>query len=68
MEKAVFSRGTGMLNRFIPSKNEEKTPVTIGIEYKSKDVQIERAGKTEKVKVKVWDTAGQERYRAITGV
>lgn len=56
------------MTRFIPSKTEDKTPVTIGIEYKSKDVLVQRPGKTDRVKVKVWDTAGQERYKAITGV
>jgi GTPase SAR1 family protein len=41
---------------------------TIGVDFKSKTIEIKPAGKNEKKKLKMqlWDTAGQERFRTLT--
>jgi small GTP-binding protein len=39
-----------------------KIPKNIGIDYKSKNVNVNNST----IKLKIWDTAGQERFRNIT--
>lgn len=53
---------TSLLFQFMGQKNPLKQVATVGIDYFTKDVNID--GKI--VRTKIWDTAGQERYRSIT--
>ncbi len=39
---------------------------TIGVDFKSKIVDIEADKEKKKIKLQIWDTAGQERFRTIT--
>lgn len=41
---------------------------TIGVDFKSKIVDVKATGKNEKqrLKLQLWDTAGQERFRTLT--
>jgi Ras-related protein Rab-11A len=51
-----------LLSRFAINEFDETSKTTIGVEFRSKSIDI--GGK--RVKCQIWDTAGQERYRAIT--
>mmetsp|Transcript_16427 Transcript_16427/g.35458 ORF Transcript_16427/g.35458 Transcript_16427/m.35458 type:complete len:204 (+) Transcript_16427:79-690(+) len=53
---------SSLLVRFCESRFEENFVLTIGVDFKWK--QVERNG--SKLKIQVWDTAGQERFRTIT--
>mmetsp|Transcript_36332 Transcript_36332/g.84523 ORF Transcript_36332/g.84523 Transcript_36332/m.84523 type:complete len:209 (+) Transcript_36332:219-845(+) len=53
---------SSLLMRFCESKFESNFVLTIGVDFKWK--QVERDGK--KLRLQVWDTAGQERFRTIT--
>mmetsp|Transcript_7741 Transcript_7741/g.22032 ORF Transcript_7741/g.22032 Transcript_7741/m.22032 type:complete len:197 (+) Transcript_7741:180-770(+) len=53
---------SSLLMRFCESRFDENFVLTIGVDFKWK--QVERNGK--KLKLQVWDTAGQERFRTIT--
>ena len=53
---------TCILLRYTDNKFIKNHLTTIGIDYKTKDVNIN--GKM--IKLKIWDTAGQERFRNIT--
>lgn len=53
---------TCILLRYTDNKFIKHHLTTIGIDYKTKDVNIN--GKS--IKLKIWDTAGQERFRNIT--
>lgn len=53
---------SSLLMRFCEAHFESNFVVTIGVDFKWK--QVERHGKT--LKIQVWDTAGQERFRTIT--
>uniref|UniRef100_A0A7S1LKL5 Ras-related protein Rab-1 n=1 Tax=Alexandrium catenella TaxID=2925 RepID=A0A7S1LKL5_ALECA len=53
---------SSLLMRFCESKFESNFVLTIGVDFKWK--QVERNSK--KLKLQVWDTAGQERFRTIT--
>lgn len=53
---------SSLLLRFSEGRFENNFVITIGVDFKTKTVNID--GKTHKVQV--WDTAGQERFRTIT--
>ncbi|CAF4820666.1 unnamed protein product, partial [Rotaria sp. Silwood1] len=53
---------SNLISRFIQNEFLLESRSTIGVEFFTKEVQID--GKT--IKVQIWDTAGQERFRAIT--
>lgn len=51
-----------LLSRFAINEFNEDSKSTIGVEFRSKSIDIG----CKRVKLQIWDTAGQERYRAIT--
>eukprot|EP00440_Ansanella_granifera_P021326 gb/GFBE01023151.1/.p1 GENE.gb/GFBE01023151.1/~~gb/GFBE01023151.1/.p1 ORF type:complete len:202 (+),score=45.55 gb/GFBE01023151.1/:1-606(+) len=53
---------SSLLMRFCENKFDSNFVLTIGVDFKWK--QVERNGR--KLKLQVWDTAGQERFRTIT--
>ncbi|CAE8588307.1 unnamed protein product, partial [Polarella glacialis] len=53
---------SSLLMRFCESRFDNNFVLTIGVDFKWK--QVERKGR--KLKLQVWDTAGQERFRTIT--
>ncbi|OII71007.1 RAS family protein SEC4 [Cryptosporidium andersoni] len=53
---------SSLLLRFCENKFENSFVLTIGVDFKSKIIELN--GK--KLKLQVWDTAGQERFRTIT--
>jgi small GTP-binding protein len=53
---------TCILLRYTDNKFIKHHLTTIGIDYKTKDVNINN----QSIKLKIWDTAGQERFRNIT--
>jgi small GTP-binding protein len=53
---------SNLLLRFARDEFELETKSTIGVEFRSVDVEID----DKIIKAQIWDTAGQERYRAIT--
>lgn len=53
---------SSLLMRFCESIFDSNFVLTIGVDFKLK--QVERNGR--RLKVQVWDTAGQERFRTIT--
>ena len=53
---------TSILLRFVENKFPRNHLVTVGIDFKNKNIKI---GNTQ-IKLRIWDTAGQERFRHIT--
>ena len=53
---------TSLLLKYIDNFFPESHLATIGVEFKSKDVEIQGY----KIHLQLWDTAGQERFRSIT--
>ncbi|KAL7065664.1 putative Ras family protein SEC4 [Cryptosporidium serpentis] len=53
---------SSLLLRFCENKFENSFVLTIGVDFKSKIIELN--GK--KLKLQIWDTAGQERFRTIT--
>ena len=53
---------SSLLLRFCEGRFENNFVITIGVDFKTKSMNLE--GK--QYKVQVWDTAGQERFRTIT--
>ncbi|EIJ89459.1 Ras-related protein Rab-10 [Nematocida parisii] len=53
---------TSILQRFIEDKFEKTFSTTIGIDFRSKNININ--GK--EIELQIWDTAGQERFFSIT--
>mmetsp|Transcript_94983 Transcript_94983/g.238216 ORF Transcript_94983/g.238216 Transcript_94983/m.238216 type:complete len:200 (+) Transcript_94983:112-711(+) len=53
---------SSLLMRFCESRFDDNFVLTIGVDFKWK--QVDRNGR--KLKLQVWDTAGQERFRTIT--
>ncbi|XP_051127495.1 ras-related protein Rab11D-like [Andrographis paniculata] len=51
-----------MLSRFARNEFSLDSKATIGVEFQTRTVVIDR----KSVKAQIWDTAGQERYRAVT--
>ena len=53
---------TCILRRFVENKFLKNHLATIGIDFKTKTVNI----KNKEIKLKIWDTAGEELFRNIT--
>ena len=53
---------TCVLRRFVENKFLKNHLATIGIDFKTKTLNINN----REIKLKIWDTAGQERFRNIT--
>ena len=53
---------TCILRRFVENKFLKNHLATIGIDFKTKTLNIN----DQEIKLKIWDTAGQERFRNIT--
>lgn len=53
---------TCILRRFVENQFVSNHLATIGIDFKSKIINVNN----QPVKLKIWDTAGQERFRNIT--
>ena len=53
---------TCVLRRFVENKFLKNHLATIGIDFKTKTLNIYN----QEIKLKIWDTAGQERFRNIT--
>ena len=53
---------TSILRRFCQNTFNSQYLTTIGVDFFTKDVIINK----KTIHVKIWDTAGQERYRAVT--
>ncbi|TVU07604.1 hypothetical protein EJB05_40968, partial [Eragrostis curvula] len=53
---------TQLLSRFTRDEFCFDSKSTIGIEFQTRTVHIDR----KRIKAQIWDTAGQERYRAVT--
>ena len=53
---------TCILRRFVDNKFLKNHLATIGIDFKTKNIEIDGTP----IKLKIWDTAGQERFRNIT--
>ena len=54
---------TCLLNRYIKNEFPKQKAPTVGVEFATKVVELEKG---TKVKAQIWDTAGQEKYKAIT--
>lgn len=52
---------SSLMTRFIQNKFDEQSYHTIGVEFLSKDINVN--GNT--YAIQIWDTAGQERYRSL---
>ncbi|SPP89632.1 ras-related protein Rab-18 [Drosophila guanche] len=53
---------SSLIRRFVENKFDENHDVTIGMDFKSKVMNIDGAD----FKVALWDTAGAERFRSLT--
>ncbi|XP_069041543.1 ras-related protein Rab-25b [Lepisosteus oculatus] len=53
---------SNLLSRFTKNEFNHDSRTTIGVEFSTRTVQINRLT----IKAQIWDTAGLERYRAIT--
>ncbi|KAH3743168.1 Rab GTPase [Pelomyxa schiedti] len=53
---------TSLLTRYCDNDFSFSYVTTIGVDYKSKDIEIDE----ETYTLEIWDTAGQERFRTIT--
>jgi len=53
---------SSILLRFTDDDFEEDQPCTIGVDFKTKIVNLEN----KRVNLTIWDTAGQEKFRSLT--
>ena len=53
---------TNLLSRFVKNQFSSDSKPTIGVDFATKTVSIDR----KNIKVQVWDTAGQERFKAFS--
>ena len=56
---------TNIISRYVDGKFLEENISTIGVEYKTKELNELNVNK-EKIILQIWDTSGQEKYNAIT--
>lgn len=57
---------TNILNRYSKNEFDPSSKPTIGVEFGTKTIQIDKESETN-VKQQIWDTAGQERFRGVAG-
>lgn len=55
---------TNILNKYINNKFDEFNKSTIGVEFFSKEIEINDLF----IKIQFWDTAGQERFKSINNI
>ena len=53
---------TSILRRFVDNKFQKNHLATIGVDFKTKVINIDN----QEIRLKIWDTAGQERFHTIT--
>lgn len=53
---------TSILQRFIDNSFEKSFSTTIGIDFRSKSIKVDK----QEIELQIWDTAGQERFFSIT--
>lgn len=53
---------TSILQRFIDNSFEKSFSTTIGIDFRSKTIHVDK----QEIELQIWDTAGQERFFSIT--
>ena|SRR3990167_31068 len=51
-----------MILRFTEDKFDHQKGSTVGVEYSTKDIEIEDT----RIRLQLWDTAGQEQFKSIT--
>jgi small GTP-binding protein len=56
---------TSLMNKFISGNFNENIGSTIGIDFRSKIINLIYKDNDKKIKIKIWDTAGQERFSDI---
>jgi small GTP-binding protein len=58
---------TNILLRFIDENYKLAHTPTIGVDFRSKVIDVPLKNKDrKKIKLQLWDTAGQERFRTLT--
>jgi small GTP-binding protein len=59
---------TNILLRFIDKNYSMSHTPTIGVDFRSKVIEVPLANRSDKrrIKLQLWDTAGQERFRTLT--
>ena len=57
---------TNLLLRFVDSNYSASHTPTIGVDFKSKIIEVPMKSSKRKLKLQLWDTAGQERFRNLT--
>jgi len=53
---------SSILLRFTEDEFDDEHPVTIGVDFKVKTIQLG----TKRINLTIWDTAGQEKFRSLT--
>ncbi len=56
---------TCLIQNFVKEKFDINSISTIGHDFKTKNIEINKNGEKKSFKLKIWDTAGQERFRSI---
>jgi small GTP-binding protein len=68
---------TSIMNRFVDEKFDDRPFTTIGIDFKSKIVNLNEDNKVildkkqitkHIIKLKIWDTAGSEKYKSLSNI
>ena len=57
---------SALLNRITGRIFDNSYCMTIGVDFSSKKIELDRDGKKINIKLQIWDTAGQESFRSIT--
>jgi Ras-related protein Rab-18 len=53
---------SSILLRFTDDEFDDEHPVTIGVDFKVKTIQLG----AKRINLTIWDTAGQEKFRSLT--
>ena len=57
---------SALLNRITGRIFDNSYCMTIGVDFASKNIELDKDGKKKNIKLQIWDTAGQESFRSIT--
>ena len=57
---------SALLNRITGRIFDNSYCMTIGVDFASKKIELNRGGEKINIKLQIWDTAGQESFRSIT--
>jgi small GTP-binding protein len=57
---------SALINRITGRIFDKSYTMTIGVDFATKHIEIERDGRKIFIKFQIWDTAGQESFRSIT--